>query len=226
MKKDTLSLTEHKEIYFLARKNFLISLFLALLIVLYFLLKLMTRDVHSHTDFFVLCILSFGAIVFTFVHLGTLRFLRSSAKKSLEELVYLDKLTQVYNYHYVEKKLGRELEKARRFSSSISLIYIDVDNFKQVNDTYGHQTGDRVLKRVASLISSSVRGRDSVSRMGGDEFLVIMPDTVVEGATATAGRIKKKMDGFSYKLDSKPPIDFLRLSMGIVKVFQDCIIMD
>ena len=214
--RDTISLKEHAEIYSLARRNFLVSLFFTLIVITYLSLHIIRRKMGISTDFVILSILSFGAVVLTFIHLGTLRFLKFSAKKNLEELAYLDKLTHVYNFRYLERRLEKEVSRVERFGMPLSLIYIDIDNFKKVNDNYGHHIGDKVLKAIASLIGSSVRENDSVGRLGGDEFLVIMPHTSTEGALVTAERLKRDMDEFSYDEGIHQPIDFLRLSMGVV----------
>ena len=86
-----------------------------------------------------------------------------------------DELTGVYNYRYLEQRLTEELQRAKRHSSPLSVIYIDFDSFKLVNDTFGHETGNTVLQRVAQAARTSARGEDFVGRLGGDEFLIVRP---------------------------------------------------
>jgi len=91
----------------------------------------------------------------------------------LEKLSVTDQLTKLYNRRKIDKMLATEIEQARRYNHSFSLILIDIDYFKKINDTYGHQTGDRVLQIISKLFSSNIRKTDMVGRWGGEEFLII-----------------------------------------------------
>ncbi len=99
------------------------------------------------------------------------------ANSRLKELVYRDGLTGLYNHRYFQEALDNELSRARRYHTSVSLILFDVDHFKQVNDTHGHPAGDLVLMNIARAVSTAVRPSDIVSRYGGEEFAVILPET-------------------------------------------------
>ena len=94
---------------------------------------------------------------------------------------------------FFDEYLPREIKRARRSGKPISVILIDVDDFKAINDVYGHKKGDEVLKKVASVIRSSVRGSDAVVRFGGDEILVVLPEADEEGAKAVLRRIRKNL---------------------------------
>ncbi|MCC6740742.1 MAG: sensor domain-containing diguanylate cyclase [Planctomycetia bacterium] len=103
-----------------------------------------------------------------------------------------DPLTALYNRSYFQRRLDEELDRARRYSRRLSLLLVDVDHFKQINDTYGHQVGDRVLIRVAQLMRASIRSADVPARYGGDEFALILPETDGE-ATGSAGVVAERL---------------------------------
>ncbi len=106
------------------------------------------------------------------------------------ELSILDHLTKVYNRRYLELELAREIERSKRFSHSLSLLLIDIDNFKLYNDKFGHQAGDIILQKFAGLLMNSSRIMDSVYRYGGDEFILLFPETSKKDAVTLAYRIE------------------------------------
>jgi diguanylate cyclase (GGDEF)-like protein len=108
----------------------------------------------------------------------------------LETLIFRDPLTHVYNRGYLEDQLGREIERYKRTNEPVSFLLIDVDNFKQVNTNFGHPVGDLILSAIAHLLEDKVRQVDVVSRYGGDEFGIILPDTIGEHAFMTADRLR------------------------------------
>lgn len=118
---------------------------------------------------------------------GLQKLRRSQAQ--LAQLVTQDVLTNVLNARAFAERLGQELERNRRYPRPLSLIYMDLDNFKVINDTHGHQTGDAVLRLVADAMRTSVRTADVVGRLGGDEFGVLMPETDASLADAAAKRL-------------------------------------
>jgi diguanylate cyclase (GGDEF)-like protein len=107
----------------------------------------------------------------------------------MARLVIQDPLTNVLNARAFSERLGQELDRNRRYPRPLSLMYMDLDNFKIINDTHGHQTGDAVLRLVADATRSSVRQADIVGRLGGDEFAVLMPETDAQLADAAAKRL-------------------------------------
>jgi diguanylate cyclase (GGDEF)-like protein len=118
---------------------------------------------------------------------GLQKLRRSQAQ--LAQLVTQDVLTNVLNARAFAERLGQELERNRRYPRPLTLIYMDLDNFKVINDTHGHQTGDAVLRLVADAMRTSVRTADVVGRLGGDEFGVLMPETDAPLADAAAKRL-------------------------------------
>ena len=105
-----------------------------------------------------------------------------------------DSLTGVYNRHYFEEFASKEFERARRYGHCVSVMIVDVDNLKMINDTYGHIQGDIVLQVVAEFISGNVRDSDVVIRYGGDEFLVLLPETNSAGLSKVTTKIKKGVE--------------------------------
>ncbi len=102
---------------------------------------------------------------------------RIRLRNELREQAIRDPLTGVHNRYYLGHALGRETERSKRYGHSIAFLMIDVDRFKEINDRFGHQMGDRILQRVASLLSEEIREIDIVVRYGGDEFLIVLPET-------------------------------------------------
>jgi len=122
------------------------------------------------------------------VAMAALQTLRRS-QAALARLVTQDSLTNVLNARAFADRLGQELDRNRRYPRPLALMYMDLDNFKVINDTHGHQTGDAVLRLVADAMRKSVRTADIVGRLGGDEFAVLMPETDAQLADAAAKRL-------------------------------------
>jgi diguanylate cyclase (GGDEF)-like protein len=113
--------------------------------------------------------------------------------KKSEELSVTDDLTKLYNSRYLNATLRREVERSKRYRTPVSLIFLDLDGFKSVNDQHGHLWGSRTLVEIGRVLGSTVREIDVVSRFGGDEFTVILPQTGPEGAAIIAERIRQKI---------------------------------
>jgi diguanylate cyclase (GGDEF)-like protein len=118
--------------------------------------------------------------------------------KRAEALSVTDDLTHLYNSRYLNLVLRRETKRASRSGRPLSLLFIDLDGFKAVNDTHGHLFGSRALVEAAAVIRSSARETDVVSRFGGDEFALVLPDTGGEGAFAVGERIREKVAAFKF----------------------------
>lgn len=119
-------------------------------------------------------------------------------KKRAEELSITDRLTQLYNRLKLDEDLHKEVVRADRYGHPLSVIILDVDHFKSVNDTYGHQTGDQVLVALAGLIRSNLRQSDIAGRWGGEEFLVICPVTTTDGAAALAEKLRAAISAHAF----------------------------
>ena len=113
----------------------------------------------------------------------------------LEHLAMRDPLTSLFNRRYIEQRMDEELLRLQRYGAPLSILLFDIDNFKAVNDTEGHAVGDKVLIAVAGALADSVRQVDLVARFGGEEFLVLLPNTGQEAAELTGARLCRQIAG-------------------------------
>ncbi|MGH9144402.1 MAG: diguanylate cyclase [Vicinamibacterales bacterium] len=134
--------------------------------------------------------------------------------KRAEALSVTDDLTHLYNSRYLNQVLRRETKRASRSGRPLSLLFIDLDGFKAVNDTHGHLFGSRALVEAAAVIRSSARETDIVARFGGDEFALILPDTGGEGAFAVGERIRERIAAFKFLTEDRLDIH-LTASVGV-----------
>jgi diguanylate cyclase (GGDEF)-like protein len=111
-----------------------------------------------------------------------------------KELARTDGLTGLYNYRHFHERLDEEIQRAHRYQRTLSLIMLDVDNFKHFNDTYGHPVGDVLLKKIAAVIRESIRDVDLASRYGGEEFTVMLPETNTTQALPMAERLRRNIE--------------------------------
>ncbi|MBU2600204.1 CHASE2 domain-containing protein [bacterium] len=112
---------------------------------------------------------------------------------SVEEQIFSDQLTKVYNRRYLDIKLEKEINSANWLHLPLSLLIIDADHFKRINDIYGHLTGDKVLEEIASILKLNIRSKDTVARYGGEEFVIIFPKCNTDQAYVIAERIRKSI---------------------------------
>jgi diguanylate cyclase (GGDEF)-like protein len=127
-------------------------------------------------------------------HLEDPQIIARADLRRIQQHAVADALTGLYNRHYFDTELAREVERCRRYGASSSLVLLDLDRFKEVNDTHGHQVGDDVLRRVGRVILEHVRVPDVPCRYGGDEFAIILPDTPPEEALVVGERIRRAID--------------------------------
>ncbi|MBE0476900.1 MAG: diguanylate cyclase [Coriobacteriia bacterium] len=111
--------------------------------------------------------------------------------EELERLSVTDRLTDLYNHGYMQQRLEQEIGRSNRFGHPLSLVMLDIDDFKDFNDTYGHPRGDQVLKAVSDIIRANLRDIDVAARYGGEEFVIVLPETDVEGARRVAERVRE-----------------------------------
>jgi two-component system, cell cycle response regulator len=119
----------------------------------------------------------------------------------VERLSRTDALTEVDNRRYLEQRLEETFEHSRRMQEAFACVMCDLDKFKSVNDTHGHQAGDEVLRQLASLLKSAAREIDRVGRYGGEEFMLILPGANAEAAVAFAERVRKSVEDHTFAFD-------------------------
>jgi diguanylate cyclase (GGDEF)-like protein len=128
-----------------------------------------------------------------------------------------DRMTGLYSHHFFEKALDEELERARRYKSTFSLLMFDIDHFKKFNDTYGHLQGDRIIREIARQLTRSIRQVDFPARYGGEEFAVILPAVDVKGALVVAERIRRKIETFAFPSANEGPALHVTISVGVTE---------
>lgn len=161
-----------------------------------------------------------GVFMVTAWPLGFYVKTESNHIKKLENLINEDGLTEVYNHRFFYDTLREKITSYEKGNEPISMIFIDIDYFKNYNDLYGHQKGDEVLKIIGLLLKSSVRDGDIVARYGGDEFSIILPHTLEQNAINIAENIRKKIEEIHFDGEENQPKGKLTASMG-VSVFPD-----
>jgi len=123
----------------------------------------------------------------------------NEAIKEISILATTDKLTRIFNRLKIDEHLDNELQRSQRYGNSLSIILFDIDNFKSINDNYGHLTGDQILVEIAEITSDKVRQTEFVGRWGGEEFLVICPETQLDQAVEIAERIRFTIEAYQFK---------------------------
>ncbi|TET81005.1 GGDEF domain-containing protein, partial [candidate division TA06 bacterium] len=134
--------------------------------------------------------------------------------KQKERLEYVDDLTGLHNRRYFREKLLEEKRRADKKGSSFALAMIDLDNFKPINDFYGHLTGDQVLSQVAALLEKTIRPSDILCRYAGDEFVMIFPEIREDDVIRVAERIKENLAQASWTDEKGEPIQPVTCSLG------------
>lgn len=133
--------------------------------------------------------------------------------QEVRQLATIDGLTGLYNHRAFQERIETEIERARRFGSKVSLLMMDIDNFKRLNDTYGHSMGDEVLRRIGCKIVENIRNIDFAARYGGEEFTVVLPETNLEGAKITAERIREAIK--DYRITHGENLISVTVSIGV-----------
>lgn len=143
----------------------------------------------------------------------------SLQNKYMQESI-TDALTGLYNNRYFRHRLNVEMHRAREFSIPLSVLVVDIDHFKRINDLYGHILGDTVLKRVAETLKSTARDNDAVCRYGGEEFVVILPTATLDNAVIVAERMRANVEKLEIENDEKKTIS-VSISIGVAAYRED-----
>lgn len=136
--------------------------------------------------------------------------------EKLGQMAYTDALTDTYNRLHFAHFLDAEIDKVKRYGGTFSIIFFDLDNFKDINDNFGHLEGDKVLEQVASIVSSANRNADIFARYGGEEFIILTPETDLSGAVIHAERLRNDIDKFEFKT-----VGHVTSSFGVTEFIPD-----
>ena len=142
------------------------------------------------------------------------------SNQALAERANRDGLSGLYNHRCFQEILAKELSRAKRYQRSLALLFMDIDHFKNFNDTNGHPAGDLVIRTIGELLTTSLRISDTVARYGGEEFTVILPETDRTGAMTIAESLRRRVAEFPFPCRESQPGGILSISTGVA-VFPD-----
>jgi diguanylate cyclase (GGDEF)-like protein len=159
-------------------------------------------------------LLMWGEVVNLFAFWKLFGYTRQ-VERNLRRKSFVDEMTGIFNYRYVEQRLHEEYQRTRRHGGCTSLLFLDLDEFKKVNDRFGHDIGNAVLRELAQLLLGQVRHSDVLARMGGDEFLGLLPETTRDDAGQLAHRLTDAVRNYRFESKDGRVVDFVRLSVGV-----------
>jgi diguanylate cyclase (GGDEF)-like protein len=139
--------------------------------------------------------------------------------EQMTELAHTDPMTGLANRRWLMEQLGREFSRARRYRRPLSLLYLDLDGFKAINDRFGHLFGDEVLTGAGRAMKSVLRSTDLLARIGGDEFVVLLPETGIEGAHNVTAKLRKALNAYGLQLG--PAVPMLSFCAGVGQLRPD-----
>ncbi len=153
-----------------------------------------------------------------FIIMGIFHWLayNNSIMDQLKKLATIDGLTNIYNRQHIDIILEEQRNKASRYKRELAVILIDIDHFKGVNDTYGHATGDSVLISLCSIVNRNIRTTDRFGRYGGEEFLLVLPETSLDGAETVGEKLRTSIEAYDF-----PGVPHITASFGIAVLLED-----
>jgi diguanylate cyclase (GGDEF)-like protein len=143
------------------------------------------------------------------------------AQIKLKKLAITDGLTGAYNYRFFKEQLEKELIRASRHNNHVSIIMMDIDYFKQYNDTHGHPAGDYVLRTISGILKNNIRNIDIAARYGGEEFALILIETNKQAAGIVAEKIRRLIEEYNFKYEDTQPAGKITVSMGVATFPED-----
>jgi two-component system cell cycle response regulator len=148
-------------------------------------------------------LIKIGSAIFKFLFGGELGSIEAQYHEEIYRLTIIDGLTQVYNKRYLLEFLDREMARCGRHGRALSIVMIDVDHFKRINDTYGHLAGDYVLRELASQIKTRIRREECFARYGGEEFVLVLPETGHDNSVYLAEKLRKMIESHRFVFEGK-----------------------
>jgi two-component system cell cycle response regulator len=150
-----------------------------------------------------------GSAIFKFLFGGELGSIEAQYHEEIYRLTIIDGLTQVHNKRYLFEFLEREMARCSRHGRALSIVLVDIDHFKKINDTFGHLAGDHVLRELAGLLKSRVRKEECIARYGGEEFALVLPETSHENTVFLADKLRKLVAQQAFVFEGKKiPVTF------------------
>ncbi|QQR88666.1 MAG: GGDEF domain-containing protein [Myxococcales bacterium] len=151
--------------------------------------------------------------------------IESQYHEAIYRMTIIDALTTTYNKRYILETLDKEISRARRHARPLSLLLCDLDHFKQINDSYGHLAGDYVLKELVTTVRGILRPDDVLGRYGGEEFMVVLPETDIEGAKEVGERMRKAVEAHDFIFEEERiengPQSGVAISVGATQLKSD-----
>ena len=138
-----------------------------------------------------------------------------SLNKEFREMAIRDGLTGLFNHRYAEERLDAEFERSTRYDRELSVLFMDLDHFKFYNDNHGHQAGDEILQMLSAIMMESIREPDTLARWGGEEFIVVAPETGTAESCRLAEKIRQAVENYDFPNAAKQPLGKVSLSVGI-----------
>jgi diguanylate cyclase (GGDEF)-like protein len=143
--------------------------------------------------------------------------------REIEKLSITDRLTGLYDHAYFQERLAEEVANAKRYKRKVSLLMLDIDNFKKFNDTFGHPRGDQVLKKIGEVLREVIREGDIAARYGGEEFVVILPETAKAEAVRVAERVRRRIEREKFEGNKEFPLVTQSVSVGVATYPDDAL---
>jgi diguanylate cyclase (GGDEF)-like protein len=158
----------------------------------------------------------------SFVSIFKVSFMNARMQKRIHDMAIKDPLTGLFNRRFFNEKLEEEISRSRRTRLPVSLIYMDIDHFKKYNDQNGHPMGDILLKMFAQVLKKTSRKNDVIARIGGEEFVIILPHTDKMGAAIKAEKLRRVIEATSFPHGEKQPLGKVSASMGVAEYPSHC----
>lgn len=140
---------------------------------------------------------------------------RKKAEKELQDYANKDSLTQIFNRGKIDLLIQDEIKKSKKYNHTFSIIFLDIDDFKRINDNFGHIKGDEVLIHISNLVSNNIRETDFIGRWGGEEFIILLPKTTSNDAFIIANDLKQLVSKTNFGINNT-----LTISLGISQYLQ------